>query len=1456
MKKKVNRMNDIDLFKSQIKATFFVLVWLCLLSMGDLRGQSGVLDRPQIIDIQITQDEVLVRAFVPEGYKQVFVEGKPKFGEGAWVPRAVIYTEGEEGEYEFRLNVSEKIELLRIRAELEAPLPVHSFLGESDFAGPEASSGDAFFDGAPVAGPDRGGEDLNGGEGGGREVVESDIWRLEGDRMYFFNQYRGLQIIDLTDVNQPQLLGEMELPAAGEQMYLVDAAHAVLLARNSCSYWSGDAESRLVVVDVSDSNPTEVASVPVKGHIQESRLVGTALYVTSQVYRNRIDTMEGTDEEIWEWGSQIVSYDLSNPAFPVEKDSIWVPGYQNVIQATSKFLFVSTQGFGGQNRWRSTLKVIDISQPDGSMKELSEIRPSGRILDKFKIDMHGDVLRLISELQVRPLETELETFDLSNPERPVKLGSVTLGKNESLHATRFDGDKAYIVTFFRIDPLWVVDLSDPANPTISGELEVPGWSTYIQPLGDRLLSIGIDNVEGWRVSVSLFDVADPAKPDLLSRVPIGTNHSWSEANHDEKAFGWIEEAGLILVPFQSYEENSHSTGVQLIDLEGDTLKKRGVISHTVAPRRSTLKEDVILSLSGRSLMAVDASDRDQPELLSELNLSWRVDEVFSVGDYILQLAKGSDWNNETAGLRIGEVHSDFRILSELEFGDLPIVGTAIKDDVLYLAQSTSRNELPPIIEGEEPVIPAYDFVMTAVDLGQLPEVRLLDSQKVVLDEPVFGSDLQALWISDDTLVWQSSQEYWSWWWWGGPAIDGPARGVADIAIWPGGGSSGSRFLAFDTDLNDGLQFLSEFDLDVENVWNFSDGYVADGKIYLSYQKNEFEEHLPGPPEQITLRGRWIQRNFLSVIDYVDPVHPTQRPPVNIPGALEGISHGGNILYTKGMHYDEETLVTNNREWLDALAYDGVAAHLMDSIAYSEQWPHLAEITPDGYVIAGQIREDSNMEDDPVTDQAPGLYSLSTWFVNSDGKFERRDPLWNLPFGASGLKLSGQNVLLRQGQDVWRFVLQDNGVLDLQSVYEPFGCYWFNLSGTVIDQGGHLWVPAFDYGADRLGPMLPERPLVRVSSGTFFGECEGYCKTSVHVEPTRTTFVASTWDQSLPTYRQYSWGRDQWSTLLSLVDWDTFSDLPEVIGCPDCADGGGEWIEINVAGESHRVTFENAATIDAIQPLIEWMRLLRADFKVPEPRIDSINYVRIESDCEGLCRRQVFMNPSNIRWTLSDPKGQVRSRSHSERTSRKDWDQLNTLIDWRVIQELSARELAICYSCPGTEWIEIRGLNQTYLIPAWFEEVSDLKGALRSILDRYKVEPEPGEITRIEYGSNFGFCFGYCTRHLHAEKGIIHLSATSRQEDKPPIEEVMEIGGEEWEHLLQLAEASEIESFEEVIGCPDCADGGSEWIRIWRGEDSHKVTFEYGNPPESMAELVDILRGWMHALPTEPEGVPE
>ena len=110
-----------------------------------------------------------------------------------------------------------------------------------------------------------------------------------------------------------------------------------------------------------------------------------------------------------------------------------------------------------------------------------------------------------------------------------------------------DYPRAYVVTFLQMDPLWVVDLSEPARPKVSGELEVPGWSTYIHPRGTQLVAVG---VETNRTTVSLFDVANPGHPALLSRVQLGNQYSSSEANSDEKAFTVLEDAGLILTAFQ------------------------------------------------------------------------------------------------------------------------------------------------------------------------------------------------------------------------------------------------------------------------------------------------------------------------------------------------------------------------------------------------------------------------------------------------------------------------------------------------------------------------------------------------------------------------------------------------------------------------------------------------------------------------------------------------------------------------------------------------------------------------------------------------------------------------------------------------------------------------------------------------------------------------------------------
>ena len=110
----------------------------------------------------------------------------------------------------------------------------------------------------------------------------------------------------------------------------------------------------------------------------------------------------------------------------------------------------------------------------------------------------------------------------------IQIGHVgDIAEGERIWSARFVGDRAYLVTFRNIDPLWVIDLTDPTDPEILGELEVPGVSTYIHPVdANTLLTIGIGpGPDGlgldWSVTqVSLFDVSDPTNPVLADSLPL------------------------------------------------------------------------------------------------------------------------------------------------------------------------------------------------------------------------------------------------------------------------------------------------------------------------------------------------------------------------------------------------------------------------------------------------------------------------------------------------------------------------------------------------------------------------------------------------------------------------------------------------------------------------------------------------------------------------------------------------------------------------------------------------------------------------------------------------------------------------------------------------------------------------------------------------------------------------
>lgn len=164
--------------------------------------------------------------------------------------------------------------------------------------------------------------------------------------------------------------------------------------------------------------------------------------------------------------------------------------------------------------------------------------------------------------------------------------SAPIAVGERMQSVRFIGPKAYLVTFRQVDPLFVFDMSSDGGPTQLGELKVPGFSTYLHPVGDRhLVGIGYDG-GNWprKIKASLFDVSDPRNPREQSTVTIGEYYSGSEALWDAHAFNYLARdaaAGTLAIPLWSYPWNGNggpSSSLQLLNVSTATgLSAAGAI---------------------------------------------------------------------------------------------------------------------------------------------------------------------------------------------------------------------------------------------------------------------------------------------------------------------------------------------------------------------------------------------------------------------------------------------------------------------------------------------------------------------------------------------------------------------------------------------------------------------------------------------------------------------------------------------------------------------------------------------------------------------------------------------------------------------------------------------------------------------------------------------------------------
>ena len=130
------------------------------------------------------------------------------------------------------------------------------------------------------------------------------------------------------------------------------------------------------------------------------------------------------------------------------------------------------------------------------------------------------------------------------------------------------------------------------------------------------------------------------------------------------------------------------------------------------------------------------------------------------------------------------------------------------------------------------------------------------------------------------------------------------------------------------------------------------------------------------------------------------------------------------------------------------------------------------------------------------------------------------------------------------------------------------------------------------------------------------------------------------------------------------------------------------------------------------------------------------------------------------------------------------------------------------------------------------------------LSNCREEVQSSDIIKITFGTSFGMCFGYCTKVVTFENGSVTKELTSRDEDQ-----LKKTCGDFYntDELFSTVNVQAFLGLEETIGCPDCADGGAEWIEIITTEGSKKITYEYGKEPSAVKSFIGELRKFYDQL---------
>ena len=281
------------------------------------------------------------------------------------------------------------------------------------------------------------------------------------------------------------------------------------------------------------------------------------------------------------------------------------------MSPTSLYLTMPDVPRSGARGAATAIYRFDVDGPNATLAARGSV--DGYLISQFCMDERGGHLRVASTSGWSSPSTAVTVLDRELKEVG-KLADIAPG--ESLYSCRFMGDRLYLVTAIQVDPLFVVDLSDPTSPSLRGQLKVPGISTYLQMTSHGLLGIGAEN---GTLKVSLFDVTGDSPLEIDTYRFDGA--AYSEGQWDHHAVLWDERYGLLSLPVQRWSGDGWyrpSSSLAVLSVGGGIELAGEIVHEGASVQRALYIGDVLYSISTTMVKASSL-----PDLSEEGSLTYR-----------------------------------------------------------------------------------------------------------------------------------------------------------------------------------------------------------------------------------------------------------------------------------------------------------------------------------------------------------------------------------------------------------------------------------------------------------------------------------------------------------------------------------------------------------------------------------------------------------------------------------------------------------------------------------------------------------------------------------------------------------------------------------------------------------------------------------------------------------------